>query len=158
MLQELSFRSDVFDRRAVIYNAIHRYLGNIIYSGKYEQPDFETFGAYLDAVETTRFLFSKRLHLEVKALQAFVDDFLSYARHANDRSQILSAEQADAAQATLDRRATELRRRFQLLPELFEQEMSITLQQGDGAAPYVTSTTSNDTPDQIGVRSKTERS
>jgi hypothetical protein len=149
ILQELAFRSDVFDRRVEVYNAIHRYVGEIVFSGNHEPPHLDMFAEYFDAIETSRFLFSNRLHLELKALRAFVDDFLSHAGYANERRNFNEVAGWETARAELDRRAIELRRRFQALPSLFEPELSLKVPQASIDA-YVTSTNDDDTPDEIG--------
>lgn len=145
-LQELTFRHEVFEKRAVIYNAIRRYIGEIVYSGKPSHPSFDMFKEYFNAVETVRFLFSKRLHLEMKALDHFVSEMRK--RDFNGDAD-MTLDEVDYYSKRLSIDLMELRRRYDALPAMFEQEMSITANV-HSLTDYVTGRNDEDAPDEIG--------
>jgi hypothetical protein len=150
VLQELSFRSDAFDRRASVYNAIRHYISEILHSGTFSRPGFHHYERYIEAVETVGFLFSQRLSLEIRALDEFVDEVLRHASYAEAPTNFDDSESWENAKAVRDRKVIELRRRFTGLPSLFEREMSLKVVR-EGLAEYVTSNRDNDKPDEIGV-------
>lgn len=137
LLQELELRNALFDRRAQAYNSIRRYIGHIVYSGSAKRPDFDIYVPFHEAVESIRFLFSTRLHLEITALAKFVSDLLDHAEYASHPDLLFGSEQHQIAQADLQRRMIELRRRYDALPAMFEREMKLTTTT-DSLKDYIT--------------------
>jgi len=81
LLQELALRNEVFDKRMENYRAIRRYVATVSHLTSSDHDSFADFEIYLEALEDARFLFSKRLYLELNALAMLVEEVRKSVQH-----------------------------------------------------------------------------
>lgn len=152
-LQELTFRSSIFDRRGKVYNAIRLHIGFVINGRQANAQSLSAYEEFEIAMHTIRFLFSSTLSLEMSALKEFSRVY-SQRRLFLYQSQVEnSADDIARYSEEIDWRLVELRRRYDLLPELFEKEMSLVSSQGS-LSDYLTKSKTSDKVDEMGTKAQ----
>ena len=120
-LQEVQIRGELFDRRAIVYNAIRRHIAFIVYNGEWIKPSLESSIDFHEAIESVGFLFSNNLHLNMLALDKMVRDGIE--RGIYSQSETGTQEDAIASQKAFQA----LRRKYAQLPVQFKREMSLNI-------------------------------
>ena len=153
LLQELALRNELFDKRMGAYRAIRQYIALIMHAVKSEQFTLDDFVIYNAAMEDARFLFSKRLYLELNALDMLVfETRQSIEYHEWDNH---DPKERLEALADAERRQAELRRRYHALPVLFDTEMNIRTAD-ESLSDYVADVQLPDVPDEFPPSNKVQ--
>lgn len=158
-LQELSLRSDIFDKRMATYREIRRYISHVTNAEHPDQLDLLAWLDFSDAMEDARFLFSKRLYLLLNSIQVLTQEFVrnldyrEYVRNGRAEKEPEDVDQDDWSEKRVDRQRAELKRRYHELPSLFDAEMNLRTVD-ESLLDYVADVQLPDTPDEIGALSR----
>lgn len=143
-LQELTLRSEVFDKRLIVYRTIRIYVSIVMAAKSFDALYEIDFSEFEEAIEDAQFLFSKRLFLEIKSLQALVSETTSslnyqeYDRHNDD-------ERTEVEEAT-KRRQRFLKAKYKAMPAQFDSEMHMRTRE-ESASDFIADVQLPDVPD-----------
>ncbi|WP_313392076.1 hypothetical protein [Sphingobium yanoikuyae] len=148
-LQELSYRSELFDRQTVVYLTMRRFMAAILSETTSGEDALDEWIDYREAYETARFIFSKKLFLEISAIDKQIDATRRALRYAGwDQHDEKAAMEAHAE---YERKKFDLRRHYLAMPAMFDKEINLR-HSVESVADFYAEHQQSDAPDEIGVK------
>jgi hypothetical protein len=91
-LSALTIREKLFDRRFAIYKSVREYVGIVSATGELDKANYLKF---YDAVEMSRFLFSKRVHERLTEIRKVVDKLEVSRLNGNHKEMVVARHMLD---------------------------------------------------------------
>ena len=154
LLQELSFRGDVFDKRMKVFNAVRAYMRMMMSTSSNDYDTSADAVAFIEAAEEARFLFSKKLYLELSSIRTLAAEI--HGSISQQGWEFTDPRVRDEAIVVTERRKVEMRRRYHALPALFDAEMHISTAD-EGLSDYVDEIQLPDPVDDIDTITRTAK-